>query len=78
MTEAQETLQLIRLCVQDTQAPVENMYFQPEASIYTYGALPTAVLSKTCSRVYQLKYEPTEALEKHNGHYASLLAKGVR
>ena len=26
------------------------MYFQPEASIYTYGALPTAVLSKIYSQ----------------------------
>ena len=41
------------------QSPVGNMYFQPEASIHTYGALPTAVLSKTYSGVYQLKYEPT-------------------
>ena len=59
MTVAQKTLQPIRLCVRDTQPPVGNMYFQPETSIDTYGALPTIVLSKTYSGVYQLKYEPT-------------------
>ena len=57
MTVVQKTLQHIRLCVRDTQLLVANMYFQPEASIHIYGALPTAVLSKTYSRVYQLKYE---------------------
>ena len=40
------------------------MYFQPEAFIHTYGAFPTAVLSQTCSRIYQLNYEPTSAWEK--------------
>ena len=59
MTVAQQTIQPIRLCVQTTQSPVDNMYFQPEPSIHTYGALPTAVLSKTYLGVYQLKYEPT-------------------
>ena len=54
------------------------MYFQPEASINTYGASSTEVLSKTYSGVYQLKYEPTQAWEKHNGHDASLRAKGAR
>ena len=39
MIKAQSTLQPIRLCVRDTQPPVGNMYFQPEASIHTYGAL---------------------------------------
>ena len=57
MIKAQSTLQPIRLCVSDTQPAVGNMYFQPEASIHTYGALLTAVLSKAYSRAYQLKYE---------------------
>ena len=55
MTVVQETLQPIRFCVEDTQSPVGNMYFQPEASILTYGALPTAVLSNTYSGVHHLK-----------------------
>ena len=55
MTVVQETLQPIRFCVEDTQSPVGNMYFQPEASILTYGALPTAVLSNTFSGVHHLK-----------------------
>ena len=55
MTVVQKTLQPIRLNVQDTQSPVGNMYFQPETSIHTYGALSTAVLSKTYSGVHQLK-----------------------
>ena len=50
--------------MRDTQLPVGNIYFQPEASIHTYGALPTVVLSKTYSGVYQLKYEP-RLWEKH-------------
>ena len=50
-------LQPIRLFVRDTQSPVGNMYFQPECSIHTYGALPTEVMSNTYSGVYQLKYE---------------------
>ena len=49
----------MRLCVRDIQSPVGNMYFQSEASIHTYGALPTGLLSKTYSGVYQLKYELT-------------------
>ena len=64
--------------MRDTQLPVGNMYFQPEASMHTYGALPTAVLSKTYSREYQLKYEMTKAWEKRNRHDASLPAKGAR
>ena len=48
------------MCVRDTQAAVGDMYFQPEASIHTYGALLTAVLSKIYSGVYQLKYEPNK------------------
>ena len=44
MTTAQKTLQLIRLCVRATQSLVGSMYFQPEASMQTYGALLTAVL----------------------------------
>ena len=52
-------LQAIRLCVQDTQLPVGNMYFQAEAPIHTYGVLPIVDLSKTYSGVYQLKYELT-------------------
>ena len=59
MTVAQKILQPIRLCVQDTQSPVGNMRFQPEAPIHTYGALPIAKLSKIYSGVYQLKNEPT-------------------
>ena len=59
MTVAQKILQLIRLCVQDTQSPVRKMYFQPEAPRNTYGALPIAELSKTYSGVYQLRYELT-------------------
>ena len=59
MTVAQKILQPIRLCVRDTQPPVGNVYFQPEAPIHTKGALPIAELSKTYSVVYQLKYEPT-------------------
>ena len=59
MTVALKLIQLIRLCVRDTQPPVGNMYFQPEAPIRTYGALPIAELPKTYSGVYQLKYEPT-------------------
>ena len=59
MTVAQEILQPIRLCVRDPQSPVGNIYFQPEVPTHTYGALPTAELSKTYSVVYQLKYEPT-------------------
>ena len=39
------------MCAQDIQSPMGNMCFQPEASIHTYGALPTAVLSKTYSGV---------------------------
>ena len=58
MTLALYTLQPIRLCVRDTQLPVKNLYFQPEASMHTFGALPTAVLLKTYSGVCQLKYEP--------------------
>ena len=78
MTVAQKILQPIRLCVQDTQSPVGNIYFQPEASIHTYGALPIAELSETYLGVYQLKYEPTKAWGKRNGHDASLTAKGAR
>ena len=55
MTVVQETLQPIRLCVKDTQSPVGNMYFQPEASKLTYGALPTAGLSNTYSGAHHLK-----------------------
>ena len=55
MTVVQQTLQPIRLCVQNTQSPVGNMYYQPDASIHTYGALPTALLSKTYLGVCQLK-----------------------
>ena len=58
MTLTQKTRQPIRRCVRDTQLPARNRYFQSEVSIYTYGALPAAVLSKTYSGVYQLKYEP--------------------
>ena len=54
------------------------MHFQPEASMHSYGALPTPVLSKTYSGVYQLKYEPTQVWEKHNWYDASLPAKGSR
>ena len=43
--------------MRDIQSPVGNVYFQPEAFIHTYGALPTAVLSKIYSGVYQLKYD---------------------
>ena len=59
MTVAQKILQLIRPSVPDTQSPVGNMYFQPEASIHAYEALPIAALPKTYSRLYQLKHEPT-------------------
>ena len=59
MTVAQKILQPISLCVGDTQSPVGNMYFQPEAAIHTYGILPIAELSKIYSGVYQLKCEPT-------------------
>ena len=52
MTVVQQTLQPITLRVQDIQSPVGNMYFQPEASIHTYGALPTAALSKAYSQEY--------------------------
>ena len=52
MTVAQKTLQTIRLCVQDTQSPVGNVYFQSEAFIHTYGALPTAVLLKLVSAIF--------------------------
>ena len=55
MTVVNYTLQPIRLCVQDTQSPEGKMYFQREASIHTYGALPKTVLSKTYSGVHQLK-----------------------
>ena len=51
MTVVQKTLQPIRLCVRDTQSPVESIYFQPEASTHTYGALPTSALSNPYSRV---------------------------
>ena len=54
------------------------MYFQPEASIRTYGVLPTAVLSRIYSGVYQLKYQPTKSWEMRNGHDASLPAEGAR
>ena len=50
--------------MQDTQSPVGNMYSQPEASIYTFGALPTAVLTKTYLGVHQLKmnrYKPEKS-----------------
>ena len=40
--------------MEDTQSPVGNMYFQPEASIHAYGALRTAVLSETYSGVHDL------------------------
>ena len=59
MTVAQKILQPIRLFVRDTQSPVGNIYFQLEAPIHTYGALPIAERSKTYLGVYQLKYEPT-------------------
>ena len=42
MITAQQTLQFIRLCVRDTRSP---MYFQPEATIHTFRALPAADLS---------------------------------
>ena len=64
MTVVPQTLQPIRLCVQDTQSPVGNMYFQPEASIHTYGTLPTAVLPKTYLGVHQLnrnRHKPGES-----------------
>ena len=64
--------------MQDTQPPVRIMHFQLEASMHSYGALPTPVLSKTYSGVYQLKYEPTQVWEKHNWYDASLPAKGSR
>ena len=64
--------------MRDTQSPVGNICFQPEASIHTYGALPTALHSKTYSGVYQLKYEMTKAWEKRSRHDASLPAKGAR
>ena len=64
--------------MRDTQLPVGNICFQPEASIHTYGALPTALHSKTYSGVYQLKYEMTKAWEKRSRHDASLPAKGAR
>ena len=64
--------------MRDTQSPVTNMYFKLEAPIHTYGALSIAELSKTYSGVYQLKYELTRAWEKHNGHDASLTAKGAK
>ena len=54
------------------------MYFQAEASVCTYGALPTAVLSKTYSGVRQLEYELTYSWRKLNRHDASLLDKGGR
>ena len=44
--------------MRETQSPIGNMYFQLQVSIYTYGALPTNVLSNTYSGVNQLKYEP--------------------
>ena len=44
MTLTQKTRQPIRLCVRDTQLPAGNRYFQSEVSIYTYGALPAAVV----------------------------------
>ena len=59
MRAVQQALQPIRLCARDTQSPVGNLYFQPEASIHAYGGVPTAVVSKTYSGIYQLKYEPT-------------------
>ena len=59
MTVVQKTLQPMRLGVWETYSPVGDMYSQPETSIHIYGAFPIAVLSKTYSRVYQLKYEPT-------------------
>ena len=59
MAVAQQTLQPIRLCVQDTQSPVWNMCLKAVGSMHTYGVLPTAVLSKTYSGACQLKYEPT-------------------
>ena len=59
MTVAQKLLQPIRLCVRDIRSPEGNMYFQQEAPIHTYGALPIAELSKTYLGVYQLKYEST-------------------
>ena len=52
------------VCKRDRIASKKSMYFQPEAFIHTYGAFPTAVLSQTCSRIYQLNYEPTSAWEK--------------
>ena len=59
MIVAQKILQLIRLCVRDTQSPVTNMYFKLEAPIHTYGALSIVELPKIYSGVYQLKYELT-------------------
>ena len=58
MTVAQKILRPIMVCVRDTQSPVGNMYFQPEALLHTYGVLPIAELSKAYSGVYQLEYEP--------------------
>ena len=77
ITVAQKTLQLITLCVQDTQSLVGNIMLL-EASVYTYGTVPTAVLSKTYVGVHQLKYEPTLAWEKYDGNDAFLSAEGAR
>ena len=77
ITVAQKTLQLITLCVQDTQSLVGNIMLL-EASVYTYGTVPTAVLSKTYVGVHQLKYEPTLAWEKYDGNNAFLSAEGAR
>ena len=59
MTVVQKTLQPMRLSVWETYLPVGNICSQPETSIHIYGAFPIAVLPKTYSGVYQLKYEPT-------------------
>ena len=55
MTIAQKNLPPIRVCVRNTKASVGKMYFQPEASMHTYGALLTVVLPRKYSRVYHLK-----------------------
>ena len=58
MTVAQKTLQPLRRAC-ETQSPVGDMYFQPEVSIHTYGALTYSTVAKDIFSSKSVKYELT-------------------
>ena len=45
--------------MRDTQAPVGNMYVEPESFMHTYGDLLQQCCQRHIQEYYQLKYEPT-------------------